>query len=102
MGMRLSVKSKKAAWGCFFVFLPAGRLFAWTWDIAVFLPEAFDAARSVDDLLFAGIERVAGGAHFDVQFGLGEGRTGHERIAARAGDGNVLVLRVNVHFHGKS
>jgi hypothetical protein len=102
MDMMLSLKSKKAARAAFFVFLPAGRLFARTCDIAVFLPEAFDAARSVDDLLFAGVERVAGGAHFDVQFGLVEGRTGDERIAAGAGDGNVLVLGVNVRFHGKS
>jgi hypothetical protein len=96
------VESKKAAWAAFSILARGRFLFARTSDIAVFLPEAFDAARSVDNLLFAGIERVAGGAHFDVQFGLAQGRTGHERIAARAGDGNILVLGVNVRFHGKS
>ena len=46
--------------------------------------ELLDTAGGIDDLLLAGVERVAFGANFDVQV-LGHGRAGLESVAARAG-----------------
>ena len=40
------------------------------WFLAVTLIEAIDASRGIDQLLFAGEERVAGRANFDVQVAL--------------------------------
>ena len=69
-------------------------------DVAVLLAEALDAAGGVDDLLLAGVEGVAGRAHFDVVLGLAHGRARHEGVAARAGDADVGVLGMDVRFHG--
>src|SRR5437660_908374 len=61
--------------------------------------ELVHAARGVDDLLLARIERMAVRAHLDLQI-LTEGRARLERIAARAGDGDLSVVGVDCGFHG--
>ena len=66
--------------------------------VRVLLAEAFDATGGIHDLLLAGVERVAGRAHFDVQR-LAQRRAGFERVAAGAGDGDNVVVGVNALFH---
>src|SRR5947207_12788574 len=61
--------------------------------------ELVHAARGVDDLLLARIERMAVRAHLDLQI-LTEGRARLERVAARAGDGDLSVVGVDCGFHG--
>ena len=68
------------------------------WFLAVALVEAIDASRSIDQLLFAGKERVASRANFDVQVAL-FGRAGLEGLAASAGNSYVDVFWVNSWFH---
>ena len=65
----------------------------------VLLAELLDATRRVDDLLLARIERVARGAHLDVE-GLAQRRARGPRVAAAAGDRYLSVLRVDFGFHG--
>ena len=64
---------------------------------AVALLEAVDTAAGVNQLLLAGKERVALGADFNAQLLLGG--AGHEGIAAHAGDGRLLILRVDAFLH---
>ena len=59
--------------------------------------EALDPATGVDQLLLAGVERVALGAELDVQVRLG--RAGVELIPAGAVDVGERVLGVNPGFH---
>src|SRR5438067_5209112 len=66
--------------------------------LSVTLAEFFDAPGGVDDLLLAGVERVAGRAHFDVQR-LVDRRTRLERDAAAARHIDFAVLRMDVGFH---
>jgi len=61
------------------------------------LVEPLDASRSIDDFLFAGVERMASGANFNLQvfrrgFGL-------DHIAARAMDFLKLVVGMNAFLH---
>jgi hypothetical protein len=60
--------------------------------------EFLDTASGVDDLLLAGVKRMAGGTDFDVQRFLHR-RLRFERIAARAGDFNFVVIGMDVGFH---
>src|SRR5207302_2983641 len=62
--------------------------------------ELVHAARGVDDLLLARIERMAVRAHLDLQI-VTEGRARLERVAARAGDGDLSVVGVDCGFHGR-
>ena len=89
---------KKKAAEAAFVRLQPGTVLYRALDIAEFLTEAFDAAGGVDDLLLAGIERMAFGADFDVQR-LSAGRTGLEIVAAAARDSNFNIIRVYFCFH---
>ena len=66
--------------------------------LAIALVEAIDASRGIDQLLFAGKERVASRANFDVQIALLRG-AGFERFAASAGNGYIDVFWVNSWFH---
>src|SRR5215471_6963032 len=67
--------------------------------LGVFLAKLLDPAGAVDDLLAAGVERMASGADLDVQV-LAERRARLEGTPARAGDGDLFVVRVNLGFHG--
>ena len=68
------------------------------WFLAIALVEAIDASRGIDQLLFAGEERVASRANFDVQVALLRG-AGLERFAASAGNSYIDVFWVNSWFH---
>src|SRR5256886_8686786 len=65
----------------------------------VLLTELVHAACGVDDLLLAGIERMAVRAHLDLQI-MSEGRARLERVATRAGDGDLFILGMDGGFHG--
>jgi len=66
--------------------------------LAIALVEAIDASRGIDQLLFAGKERVASRANFDVQVAL-LGRARLKRLAASAGNIYFDVFWVNSWFH---
>ena len=68
------------------------------WFLAIALVETIYASGGIDQLLFAGEERVAGRANFDVQVAL-LGRAGLECLAASAGNGYIDVFWVNSWFH---
>jgi len=68
------------------------------WLFAIALVEAIDASCGIDQLLLAGKERVASGTNFDVQVTFFGGAS-LERLAARAGDGDINVFWVNSWFH---
>ena len=67
----------------------------------VLLAELVDAPGGIDDLLLARIERMAVRAHLDLQV-VPERRARLERVAARAGDGDLFVLGMDGGFHGGS
>jgi hypothetical protein len=60
--------------------------------------EALDATAGVDQLLPAGIERMAGGTDLNVDFGLG--RAGRELVAAGAADVSFYILGMYTGLHG--
>jgi hypothetical protein len=66
--------------------------------LAIALVEAINPSGSIDQLLFAGEERVASRANFDVQVVLLSG-AGLERLAASAGNSYIDVFWVNSWFH---
>ena len=66
---------------------------------AVTPAELVHTAGGVHDLLFAGEERVAGGANFNVEF-LAQGGTGGELVAAATDHLGISVGGMNVGFHG--
>ena len=61
--------------------------------------EFIDLARSINDFLLTGIERMATGAYFHVQV-LAYSGTGLKCVAAAAVHGHVIVSGVNIRFHG--
>jgi hypothetical protein len=63
----------------------------------VFLPEPFYAARRVNELLFAGKERMAGGTnfHFDVLYG----GTSLDNVPAGAGYRRFFIFGMNLVSH---
>src|SRR5215831_17480009 len=67
----------------------------------VLLAELLDPAGSVDDLLLARVERVAGRAHLDVQL-LTEGGASREGVPAAADHLDFLVFGMDLFFHGMS
>src|SRR5260370_6202242 len=67
--------------------------------VGVFLGEAFDAARSVEELLFAGEKRVAIGADFDAQHRAFDRRARGEIVSTGTVNGNGVIVRVNTGFH---
>ena len=64
---------------------------------AVTLLEAIDTAARVNELLLAGEERVALGADFNAQLRLSGTR--YESVAANAGHGRLLILRMDAFLH---
>lgn len=67
--------------------------------VAVFLTETLDPASGVDDTLLAGIERMAGGADFNVDAGLANRGARLEAVAAAADDIDFGVVRMDFGFH---
>src|SRR5215470_10114505 len=65
----------------------------------ILLLEALDAARCVDQLLFAGEERMATGADFDAQHVSLDGRARFKRIAAGAVHCDGVIVGMNTGFH---
>ncbi len=65
---------------------------------AVLAAELVDPTAGIDDLLLAGVERMAGGAHFDEEV-LTERRARLEFVAATTSDLDGVVIGVNVGFH---
>lgn len=68
--------------------------------VGVLLRETFDAACRIDQLLFAGEERVAIRADFDAQHVTFDGRARGKRVAAGAVYGYLMIVGVNTGFHG--
>src|ERR1700750_2465334 len=64
------------------------------------LLEALEPSARVDELLLAGVERVAGRADLDVQLGLRGTR--RERVPAAAVHGGDDVVGVNLGLHGRA
>ena len=67
--------------------------------IAVFLIEFVHTTGSVDDFLSTGVERVAQRANLNVEAVFFHCGFGHEFVAARAGNVDFVVVRVNTLFH---
>ena len=65
----------------------------------ILLGEAADAAFGIDQLLAAGIERVAAGADFDAEHIALNRRASLEGAPASAVDGNGMVVGMNTGFH---
>ena len=59
--------------------------------------EAVHTSAGIDQLLLASVERMALGADFNVDLGLGG--AGLDHVAARAGDGAVNVIGMDTLFH---
>jgi len=64
---------------------------------AIALREFFDATGGVDEFLFAGKKRMAGGA--DPDFNVSFSRAGVINRAARANDIGLLIIGMNVRLH---
>ena len=71
----------------------------WSAGQPVFAAEFVHPTGSIDDFLFARVERMTGRAHFDVQFLAQRGASG-ELVTAAADDLDLFVLRMNFGFHG--
>jgi hypothetical protein len=67
----------------------------------VFPAEPVDAPAGVENLLFAGVERVAGGADLDVQL-FTECRSRREAVPAAAQHFDLAIGRMDAFFHGWS
>src|SRR5215813_8292644 len=68
----------------------------------VLLAKALDATRGVHDLLLAGVEGMALGAHFHVQLVTTERGLRVPPVAATADDGNRPVIGMYLRFHTAS
>jgi hypothetical protein len=63
----------------------------------IFFPEPFNTTRSVNQFLFAGKKRMAFGAYFNADIGLG--RTNLYLVATRTSYAGISVVRMNAVFH---
>ena len=63
----------------------------------VALAEFIDATAGIHDLLLARVERMAVGAHFEIQVAAGGARL--KSIAAATRHGDLVVRRMDVSFH---
>ncbi len=70
------------------------------YELPVSAAEFIDSTGSIDNLLFSGIERVAGRADFEMQVVVCKGGARLEAIAATASNGEFFIGRVDVRFHG--
>ena len=64
-------------------------------QVAEFVVEFVHTTGSVDDFLSTGVERVAQRANFNVEAVFFHCGFGHEFVAARAGNVDFVVVRVN-------
>ncbi len=64
----------------------------------ILAPESIHTPRGIHQPLLAGIERVTGGAHVDMDI-FTDRRARGEAIATTAGDGYLAVCRMNIGFH---
>jgi hypothetical protein len=64
----------------------------------IFFPESFNTARCVNQFLFASKKRMAFGAYFNADIGLG--RTNLYIVATRTVYAGISVIRMNAAFHG--
>jgi hypothetical protein len=62
------------------------------------LGETINTTASINNFLFARVERVASTAHVNVEI-FTNGRTGFEVITTTAVDGNFNVIWMNISFH---
>jgi len=90
-------RHKKTARRRFFL---SSELLLAAWD-AEALVEAVNTATGSNVTLLASVERVAFGAHVQVQI-VTHGRAGFDHITARAVCSNFNVIRVNTFFHGRN
>ena len=67
--------------------------------VAETAPEPLHATARIENLLFAGVERVARRTHVEVHVATLSG-TGFNDVAAAAGGAERTVFRMNVCFHG--
>src|SRR6478609_6327085 len=81
---------------------PAGAVVQLAGALAVTRLEARDPATGVQDLLLAGVERVAVGADLDVDLAAGLGAASGEVVSATTGDLGRHVGGVNSGLHGES
>lgn len=65
---------------------------------AVLLAELLNSASGIDDLLLTSVERVALGAHFNMQIAT-VGGTRFEHVTATARDVDLFVIRVGFGLH---
>ena len=63
----------------------------------ILFPETLNSTRCVDQFLFAGKKRMAFGAYFNADIGLG--RTDLYLVAARTPYASISLIRMNVVFH---
>ncbi len=77
---------------------PSSRSGPWVLTHTVLLAELIYASASIDDLLLAGVKRMARGAHFNKEI-LAEGRASCELVATTSGDFDVVVIGMYVGFH---
>ena len=93
------LNNKKAAEAAFF----ASKMFGLAFEhVAEFLVEFVHATGTVDDFLLAGIKRMAFRANLDRKSVFFHSGLGGEFVAARAGNGNFVVVRVDTLFHDVS
>jgi hypothetical protein len=64
----------------------------------IFFPETFNTTRCVNQFLFASKKRMAFGAYFNADIGLG--RTDLYLVATRTAYAGISVIRMNAVFHG--
>jgi hypothetical protein len=65
---------------------------------AVLAAEFIDPTGGINNLLFAGVERMAGRTDFYMQI-IGQRRARSEIVATAAGDLNFLILGMYLCFH---
>jgi hypothetical protein len=68
--------------------------------VGILLRKTFDPACGIDQLLFAGEERVAVRANFDAQHVAFDSRARGKSVAAGAVYGYLMIVGVNTGFHG--
>lgn len=66
---------------------------------AILLAELVDTTSGINDLLCAGVERVALGTNFNVERWLAHNGLGLETVSATACHGDFLICWVYICFH---